>query len=110
MAALLAPMYAEDAPFYSFILKIRFKMPFRNFGDLTTTIFIAASFLYLRMQPQPQAISKNATRNRRTPVGKMIAINIPMPSAAAQSPSQRQFFISIPPVSWSTNIIYRRVN
>ena len=51
MAALFGPVYAGDAPFYSFILKIRFKMPFRNFGDFTTTIFIAASFLHLRIQP-----------------------------------------------------------
>jgi hypothetical protein len=44
MAAFVGPIYAEDAPVYSFILKIRFRMPFKNLGDLMTTIFIAASF------------------------------------------------------------------
>jgi hypothetical protein len=81
-------------------------MPFKNFGDLTTTIFIAASFLYLRIQPQPHPISSIATRNRRHPVGKIAAIRIPSPRARAQTPSQRQYRISIPPVSWSTVIIY----
>ena len=54
-----------------------------------TTIFIAASFLYLRMQPQPQAISRNATRNRRNPAGKIAAIRIPAPSVRAHTPSIR---------------------
>ncbi len=84
-------------PCQSFILKIRLKIPLRNFGDLTTTIFMAASFLYLRMQPKPQAISKNATRNRRNPVGKITAIRIPRPSVTAQAPIQRQFLILFPP-------------
>ena len=96
-AAILSPVYAENAPCYSCILKILFKIPFKNLGDLMTTIFIAASFLYLRMQPQPQAISKNATRNRRNPVGKITAISIPDPSVRAHSPSIRQFLILSPP-------------
>ena len=59
------------------------------------------------MQPQPQAMSRNATRNRRKPVGKITAIKIPMPSAKAQAPTQRQYLIYIPPVTWSANIIYK---
>lgn len=93
----MVPVYAEDAPGYSFILKSRFRMPLRNLGDLMTTIFIAASFLYLRIQPQPQAISKNATRNSRKPVGKIAAIRIPDPSARAHIPSQRQFLRILSP-------------
>ena len=39
-------------------------------------------------------------------MGKIAAIRIPSPRARAQTPSQRQYRISIPPVSWSTVIIY----
>ena len=95
MAALLGPLYEENARLYSFILKILFNIPPRNLGDLMTTIFIASSFLYLRIQPQPQPISRNATRNRRNPVGKITAIRIPSPSVTAQSPSQRQRLMDI---------------
>jgi hypothetical protein len=95
MAALLASVYEEDAWDYSFILKIFFKMPPRNLGDLMTTIFICSSFLYLRIQPQPQPISRNATRNRRNPVGKMTAIRMPEPRATAKIPIQRQRLIGI---------------
>lgn len=105
----LASLYEEDAPDYSFILKIRLRIPLRNFGDLTTTIFMPASFLHLRIQPQPQAINRNATRNRRKPVGKITAIRIPAPSATAQAPSQRQFLISSPPCLLVYFIIYRGV-
>lgn len=44
---------------------------------------------YLRQQAQPQAISKNATRNSIAPTGKIAVIKIPVPSAAAQTPSRR---------------------
>ena len=44
---------------------------------------------YRRQQAQPQAISKNATKNKSAPTGKMAAIRIPAPSATAQMPKRQ---------------------
>ena len=41
--------------------------------------------LFLR-QTIPQAISRNATRNIKTPTGKTAAIRMPSPNASAQMP------------------------
>ena len=53
-------------------------------GDFQTTIFIPY-LLFLR-QTIPQAISRNATRNIKTPTGKTAAIRMPSPNASAQMP------------------------
>lgn len=71
-------------------------MPRSILGDFQTTMFITMppfikfpSAAHLRQQLQPQTISRTATRNSSAPTGKIAAINIPAPSAAAQTPSSR---------------------
>ena len=41
---------------------------------------------YRRQQAQPQAINKNATRNKSAPTGKIMEINIPAPKDTAKIP------------------------
>ncbi len=44
---------------------------------------------YLRIHAQPQPMSRNATRNRSAPTGKIADMRIPHPNARAHSPRKR---------------------
>ena len=72
---------------YSEILNSFRKIPLSALGDFHTMIRIQLAPFYRRQQAQPHAISRNATRNISSPAGKIAAIRIPAPSAAAQMPS-----------------------
>lgn len=52
---------------------------------------------YLRKQAQPQPMSRNATRNKIAPTGKIAVIRIPHPSAKAEIPRTRHQSQRIPP-------------
>ena len=59
-------MYEPPGGFIHAMWKILLRMPHKNFGDLTITIFIPCYALLSRyrcMQPRPQAISRNAITN-----------------------------------------------
>lgn len=82
-------MYEPPGGFIHAMWKILLRMPHKNFGDLTITIFIPCYALLSRyrcMQPRPQAISRNAITNSSAPTGNMAVIRIPRPNASAQMP------------------------
>lgn len=86
---------AEKERDYSFgILNSLLKNPCRALGDFQTTIFITKLLLsrgdQRLQQAQPHAISKNATRNKSAPVGKIAAIRMPHPRATARMPKRPQ--------------------
>ena len=59
----------------------------RSMCCLVCKVFQLPLFQLPLQQIQPQAISRNATVNRTSPVGKTAATRIPAPSAAAHIPS-----------------------